>query len=145
MTQRKSIPMIALWTCGVQHSVIMDEFITPETRQPIIVIILIVYSPYDLVELKVNISGIIGSQQFQFLRKLQAAFFLSFFLLVYIARACFLLRTMLINCLGNFLNYICNTYSCKWTQEYIYIYIYIYMYYITCFRGLYALYKPATR
>ena len=40
--------------CGVQHSVIMAEFIMPETQQPIIVIILIIYSPYllkDLVEL----------------------------------------------------------------------------------------------
>ena len=28
---------------------------------------------------------------------------------------------------------------------FIYIYIYIYVLYISCFRGLYALYKPATR
>ena len=37
-----------------QHSVIMADFIMPETQQPIIVIILIIYSPYflkDLVEL----------------------------------------------------------------------------------------------
>ena len=37
-----------------QHSVIMDDFIIPETQQPIIVITLIIYSPYllkDFVEL----------------------------------------------------------------------------------------------
>ena len=40
--------------CGVQHSVIMADFIMPKTHQPIIVIILIIYSVYllkDLVEL----------------------------------------------------------------------------------------------
>ena len=40
--------------CGVHHSVIMANFIMPETHQPIIVIILIIYSVYllkDLVEL----------------------------------------------------------------------------------------------
>ena len=40
--------------CGVQHSVIMADFIMPETQQPTIVIILIIYSTYllkDLVEL----------------------------------------------------------------------------------------------
>ena len=40
--------------CGVQHSVIMANFIMPETQQPIIVIILIIYSVYllkNLVEL----------------------------------------------------------------------------------------------
>ena len=46
---------VSLWLlCGVQHSVIMADFIMPETQQPIIVIILIIYSPYllkDLVEL----------------------------------------------------------------------------------------------
>ena len=39
---------------GVQHSVIMADFIMPETQQPIIVIILDIYSLYlskDLVEL----------------------------------------------------------------------------------------------
>ena len=39
---------------GVQHSVIMVDFIMPETQQPIIVTILIIYSLYllkDLVEL----------------------------------------------------------------------------------------------
>ena len=34
--------------CGVQHSVMMADFIMPETQQPIIVIILIIYSPYLL-------------------------------------------------------------------------------------------------
>ena len=33
---------------GVQHSVIMADFIMPETQQPIIVIILIIYSVYLL-------------------------------------------------------------------------------------------------
>ena len=46
---------VSLWLLyGVQHSVIMADFIMPETQQPIIVIILIIYSPYlskDLVEL----------------------------------------------------------------------------------------------
>ena len=40
--------------CGVQHSVLMAKFIMPETHQPIIVIILIIYSVYllkDLIEL----------------------------------------------------------------------------------------------
>ena len=38
----------------IQHSVIMTDFIMPEIQQPIIVIILIIYSPYllkNLVEL----------------------------------------------------------------------------------------------
>ena len=47
---------ISLWLlCGLQHSVIMADFIMPETQQPIIVIILMyMYSPYllkDLIEL----------------------------------------------------------------------------------------------
>ena len=46
---------VSLWLlCGVQHSVLMANFIMPETHQPIIVIILIIYSVYllkDLVEL----------------------------------------------------------------------------------------------
>ena len=49
--REKSIPMTALW-CPA--SVIMADFIMPETQQPTIVIILIIYSPYllkDLVEL----------------------------------------------------------------------------------------------
>ena len=40
--------------CGAQHSVIMADFLMLETQQPIIVIILIIHSPYllkDLVEL----------------------------------------------------------------------------------------------
>ena len=47
MYGEKSIPMIALWCC---HSVIMADFIVPETQQPIIhvVIILIIYSSYFL-------------------------------------------------------------------------------------------------
>ena len=49
--REKSIPMIALWCPAFS---IMVDFIMPETQQPIIVIILIIYSPYllkDLVEL----------------------------------------------------------------------------------------------
>ena len=46
---------VSLWLLyGVQHSVIMADFIKHETQQAIIVIILIIYSPYilkDLVEL----------------------------------------------------------------------------------------------
>ena len=51
--ERKKCP----YDCFVvssMHSVIMADFIMPETQQPIIVIILIIYSPYllkDLVEL----------------------------------------------------------------------------------------------
>ena len=48
--REKSVPMIALWNCGVQHSA---DFIIPEIQQPVIVIILFIYSPYlskDLVE-----------------------------------------------------------------------------------------------
>ena len=44
--------MIALWCPALK--VIMADFVMPETQQPIIVIILIIYSPYlskDLVEL----------------------------------------------------------------------------------------------
>ena len=38
---------VSLWLlCGVQHSVISADYIKPETQQPIIVIILITYSPY---------------------------------------------------------------------------------------------------
>ena len=38
-----------LWLlCGVQHSVIMADFIMPETQQLTIVIIFIIYSPYLL-------------------------------------------------------------------------------------------------
>ena len=40
--------------CGVEHSVIIADFLVHETQQPIIVIILIIYSRYflkDLVEL----------------------------------------------------------------------------------------------
>ena len=61
-----------------QHSVIMADFIVLETQKPIIIIILIIYSPYllkDLVDL--NLSGRIASYYFQFLRNLQAACFLS--------------------------------------------------------------------
>ena len=47
---------VSLWLlCGVQYSVIMADFIVPETQQPIIDIILITYSPYllnDLVEFR---------------------------------------------------------------------------------------------
>ena len=50
--REKSIPL-----CGVQHSVIMADFIMPETQQPIIVIILTIYLLNDNVE---YISGIIG-------------------------------------------------------------------------------------
>ena len=40
---------VSLWLlCGVHHSVIMANFIMPETQQPIIVIISIIYSPYLL-------------------------------------------------------------------------------------------------
>ena len=56
--------------CGVQHSVIMADFIMPETQQHTIVIILIIYSVYLLknpVELKEYISGRIASYLFQFL------------------------------------------------------------------------------
>ena len=45
---------VSLWLLFDQHSVIMADFIMPETQQAIIVIILITYSPYilkDLVEL----------------------------------------------------------------------------------------------
>ena len=62
----------------ILHSVIMADFIMLETQQPIIVIILIIYSLYllkDDVELQEYIPGRIVSQQFQFLHKLQAAFF----------------------------------------------------------------------
>ena len=40
LSEDKSIPMTA---CGVQHSVIMADFIMPKTHQLIIVIILIFY------------------------------------------------------------------------------------------------------
>ena len=56
----------------------MANFMMPETRQPIIVIILIVYLLKNLVELKEYISGRIASYLFQFLRKLHrflSAFF----------------------------------------------------------------------
>ena len=52
-----SIPMTALWC---PHSVIMANFMMPETHQPVIVIILIIYSVYllkNLVELKVVLGG----------------------------------------------------------------------------------------
>ena len=40
---------VSLWLlCGVQHSVLMANFVMPETHQPIIVIILIIYSVYLL-------------------------------------------------------------------------------------------------
>ena len=40
---------VSLWLlCCVQHSVIMANFIMPETQQPTIVIISIIYSPYLL-------------------------------------------------------------------------------------------------
>ena len=42
--REKRIPMTALW-CPA-YSVIMANFIMPETHQPIIVIILIIYSVY---------------------------------------------------------------------------------------------------
>ena len=84
--EKKNIPMIALQIqvkikvflsllCGVHHSVIMANFMMPETLQPIIVIILIIYSVYllkNLVELKEYISGRIASYLFQFLRKLHS-------------------------------------------------------------------------
>ena len=50
----------------------MANFMMPETRQPIIVIILIVYVLKNLVELKEYISGRIASYLFQFLRKLHS-------------------------------------------------------------------------
>ena len=49
---KKNVSLLLL--CDVQHSIIMADFIMPETQQPVIVIILITYSPYtlkDLVEL----------------------------------------------------------------------------------------------
>ena len=49
--REQSIPMTALWCPAFSYH---GEFIMPETQQPIIVIILIIYSPYllkDLVEL----------------------------------------------------------------------------------------------
>ena len=58
--------------CGVRHSVIMADFMMPETQQHTIVIILIIYSVYLLVELKEYISGRIASYLFQFLRKLHS-------------------------------------------------------------------------
>ena len=43
---------VSLWLlCGVQHTVIMANFIMPETNQPIIVIIYSVYFLKNLVEL----------------------------------------------------------------------------------------------
>ena len=50
---------VSLWLlCSVQHSVIMANFTMPETRQPMIVIILIIYTVYilkNVVELYSNI------------------------------------------------------------------------------------------
>ena len=49
-----------LLLCGIQHSVIMADFLMFETQQPIIVIIFIIYSSYflkDLIELYEYISG----------------------------------------------------------------------------------------
>ena len=40
--------MIALWYYDYHHSVIMTDFLMPETQQPIIVIILIIHSYYFL-------------------------------------------------------------------------------------------------
>ena len=45
MYREKRIPMIALWC---HHSVIKADFLMPETQQPIIVIILIIYSSHFL-------------------------------------------------------------------------------------------------
>ena len=45
---RKGVPMIALW---FYHSVNVDDFLMPETQQPIIIIILIIYSSYYLTNL----------------------------------------------------------------------------------------------
>ena len=42
----KKVSLLLL--CGVQHSVIMANSIMPETHQPIIFIILIIYSVYLL-------------------------------------------------------------------------------------------------
>ena len=51
---------LQLLLCGIQHSVIVADFLMLETQQPIIVIIFIIYSPYflkDLIELYEYISG----------------------------------------------------------------------------------------
>ena len=61
--------MIALW---YHHSVIMADFLMPETQQPIIVIILIIYSSYFL-------QVLVELQEYNSARiicKLQATFFL---------------------------------------------------------------------
>ena len=48
---------VSLWLlCGVQHSVVMTNFIMPETATCIMVIILIIYSPYLLKDLVKYIS-----------------------------------------------------------------------------------------
>ena len=51
--REKSVPMTALWCPALIHYIIMDNFIMPETHQPNIVIILIIYFYLlkDLVEL----------------------------------------------------------------------------------------------
>ena len=57
------------------YSVIMANFMMPETHQPFIVISLIIYSVYllkNLGELEEYISGRIASCLFQFLRKLHS-------------------------------------------------------------------------
>ena len=51
---------LQLLLCGIQHSVIMADFLMLKTQQPIIVIIFIIYSPYFLkylIELYEYISG----------------------------------------------------------------------------------------
>ena len=51
---------LQLLLCGIQHSVIVADFLMLETQQPIIVIIFIIYSPYflkDLIKLYEYILG----------------------------------------------------------------------------------------
>ena len=51
---------LQLLLCGIQHSVIMADFLILETQQAIIVIIFIIYSPYflkDLIEFYEYILG----------------------------------------------------------------------------------------
>ena len=74
LSEDKSIPMTALW-CPSFNNPGMANLMMPETHQPIIVIILIIYSVYllkNLVELKEYISGRIASYLFQFLRRLHS-------------------------------------------------------------------------
>ena len=114
---------VSLWLlCGVQHSVIMANFMMPETHQLIIVIILIIYLLKNLVELKEYISGRIASYLFQFLRKLHS--FLSAGICRAWSRVLFAPRPLIDRAPRewcNFLNYVYNAYLRRWHKNIIYM------------------------